>query len=133
MYLENLSSEEKVLFMGVAYHLAHIDGDYCINERNMMQAYCNEMGCEFDLEKVAPLDDIIKDLAKKADMKTKKIIIFEAIGLAICDNKYDDDERAFIGGMTKVFNIEPAFVEQSEKVLIEYISFQSKINNLVIG
>ena len=92
------------------------------------------MQMEFDKKTmVKPIDEIIRKFSQKSDLKTKKIIVFEAVGLAMADNNYDDNERAIILDMENKFGLDKSFGDECEKVIGEYISFQNRMNNLVIG
>ncbi|MBU5488794.1 hypothetical protein KQI77_11710 [Clostridium sp. MSJ-8] len=134
MYLSILTSEEKRMFLGLAYDLATSDGDYSAEEQVAIQGYCHEMQMEFDKKTmVKPIDEIIRKFSQKSDLKTKKIIVFEAVGLAMADNNYDDNERAIILDMENKFGLDKSFGDECEKVIGEYISFQNRMNNLVIG
>lgn len=134
MYLSILSSEEKRMFLGLAYDLAASDGDYSAEEQDTIQGYCYEMQMEFDEKTmVRPIDEIINGFSQKSNLKTKKIVVFEVIGLAMADNSYDDNERAIISDMENKFGLDKSYGEECEKVIGEYISFQNRINNLVLG
>ena len=65
--------------------------------------------------------------------REKKIVIFEAIGLAMSDGDYDQTEKEFINSTMLKFGIEESFNRECEDVLNEYIEFQNKLNRLVIG
>lgn len=52
MYLSYLNEKQKYLFLEFAYCLAVSDGDYSIEEENLMNAYCDEMSIIFDLNKI---------------------------------------------------------------------------------
>jgi hypothetical protein len=133
MYLSVLNSEEKALFLGLSYNLATSDGVYSTEEKATIAGYCQEMQTTFDEEKmVKPTDEIIHVLSEKSTEKTKKIIVFEAIGLAMADNNYDDGERKIVLDMEKEFGLASGFAAKCEAVLKEYISFQNKINALVL-
>ena len=89
---------------------------------------------EFDEKTmVRPIDEIINGFTQKSNLKTKKIVVFEVIGLAMADNNYDDNERAIISDMENKFGLDKSYGEECEKVIGEYISFQNRINNLVLG
>lgn len=134
MYLATLNSEEKKLFLSLAYHLASSDGNYSFEEEVMILGYCNEMGISFGKELISKdLDYIFKEFMEKSSLQTKKIIVFEAIGLAISDKKYDAEEREMILKMQDLFHIEKTFVENCERILDEYIEFQNRVNEIVLG
>jgi tellurite resistance protein len=134
MYLAILSAEEKELFLELAYNLATSDGIYSDEEKEYMRCYCHEMQCEFNENMIVrSVKQIIERYNEISDLKGKKIIVFEAIGLAMADGNFDEGERNILIGIENEFCIEKGFVDKCEKVINEYISFQSKINNLVLG
>lgn len=134
MYLAVLSTEEKELFLGLAYNLSVSDGTYSEEEKTIMQSYCQEMQCDFDVNTmVRPLNQIIARLNEIADLRVKKIIIFEAIGLTMADGTYGESERTILSDIEKEFDVEKDFGDTCEKILKEYISFQTKINQLILG
>lgn len=120
--------------MGLAYNFAASDGDYSIEEQVTIQEYCFEMQIEFDEKTmVKPIDEIICEFSQRSNLKTKKIIVFELIGLAMADNKYDDNEKSIVLDMENKFGLDKRFGDECEKIIDEYISFQNRINNIVIG
>lgn len=134
MYLAILSEEEKELFLGLAYNLAAIDGEYSDEERTMIAGYCQEMQIEFDEERaVKSVDELLGRIKAISDDRTKKIIVFEAIGLAMADGKYYENERKLVDKMEKEFGIEAGFSEKCESIINEYLVFQKKTNQLILG
>lgn len=134
MYLALLNDKEKELFLGLAYGLAASDGEYSEAERATIAGYCQEMMVGFDeTTMIKQIDDIIVEFAQIASDKVKKIIIFEAIGLAMSDNSYDTSEREIIRKMSGSFGVEVDYADTCEAMLNEYISFQNKLNTMVIG
>lgn len=134
MYLSQLNKEEKTLFLGLAYAIATADRDYSIEEQNMIAEYCREMQVEFDEKTIIKsLDCIIETVNKISNTRVKKIFVFEAIGLAMVDKNYDDKERKIVSYMRNEFNLEKEFLQKCESAINEYIEFQNRINNLVLG
>lgn len=133
MYLAVLGNEEKELFFGVAYYLATVDGVYSDEEKAMIEGYSQEMQVTFIKEKMAkPIEDILKRFNEIAEKKTKKIVVFESIGLAMADNNYDDRERTLVTKMESMFGLENGFVKKCEMILNEYVTFQTRINQLIL-
>lgn len=134
MYLALLNKNEKVVFLGMAYNLATVDGDYSEAEKNIIDGYCQELQIVFDEKTmINPMDDLIKKIAQNSSERTKKIIIFELIGLAMADGNYDNDERKIVANMEAEFDVSSNFADTCESILNEYITFQNRINSLVIG
>lgn len=44
MFLKRLSSEEKVAFLELAYHVAHIDDDFSITEKKWLKVIAKKWG-----------------------------------------------------------------------------------------
>ncbi len=133
MYLSLLSEKEKKLFLGLAYKLSSIDGEFSEEEKIMIDSYCMEMHIKHEKEiQNMSLHNIIKDLSNIKDLKIKKIIVFEAIGLAMSDRKYDEEERELILNLANNFKIEEKFIIQSEELLYKFINNQLEINALVL-
>ncbi len=133
MYLAMLNEKEKEIFLEVAFGLVMVDGDYSEAEKAVINGYCQEMQCGFD-EKlmVKPMDELIKDIKLNSNNRIKKIFVFELIGLAMVDGKYHEDERAIINKLEVEFDIAPGFVKDCEDALNEYITFQTKLHQLIL-
>lgn len=131
MYLSLLTSEEKNAFLELAITIASSDNDFSDHEKAMVQLYCNEMQIAYsDNIKVRPLAEILSAL-KECSERTKKIILYEVIGLVLVDGEVDS-ETNILNEMQKAFNISPDFTKECKNILQEYISFQEKVNALVL-
>lgn len=135
MYLTLLNKKEQDLFLDMAFELVFSDGEYTKEEKQMVSDYCDEMKIPLREAKEddKTIEDILSIIKQNSDKRVQKIIIFELIGLAMADGNYDDKERAMILNMEKVFEIELEFAEECEKILMEYIKFQERINELVLN
>lgn len=134
MYLAVLKDEEKELFLNMVYRIAVSDDDFSEGEQNMIAGYCQEMQTSFDAGCMTKsIEEIISQINQISNVQTKRIIVFEAVGLAMADGNYDDNERQIIAGMEQKFGLDAGFADGCEAVLQEYIVFQNKINKLVLG
>lgn len=134
MYLSILKEEEKKSFLDFVYYVAASDGSVGDEEKNIIGAYCNEMMIEpvYDKPEMS-CTQVVDNISNTATVNEKKIIIFEILGLAMADNRYEESEKNMIHEAAKKFGLSDEFVVQCEQTLNEYISFQSKINNLILG
>lgn len=134
MYLIKLNDEKKKLFLGLAYNLASADGNFSEEEHQMIKSYFKEMEKEFDLNEInTSMDYIINNLYNTCDITEKKIIIFEALGLALVDGTYDTSERSILENVSEKLGLSEKFTQDCEKILREYIEFQKKINQMIVG
>ena len=51
----------------------------------------------------------------------------------MADGNYDNDERKIVANMEAEFGVPSNFADTCENILNEYITFQNRINSLVIG
>ena len=134
MYLSLLNESEKAVFLGMAYNIANIDGDYSDAEKSMINGYCQELQCQFDEKSmIKPMESLVQTIKVGSNEIVKKIFVFELIGLGMADGNYDNNERKFISQMIEEYNLDYDFANKCEGILNEYIRFQGKINELVFG
>lgn len=134
MYLIRLNDEQKRLFLGLAYHIAVVDNNFSHEEQVLIDSYCHEMEIEFEPDIVLqPLDSILSKMQAVCNEQEKKIIVFEAIGLCMVDSTFDTSERELLCTVIKQVGIEKDFLESSEEMIQNYLSFQKKIDALVLG
>lgn len=134
MYLKKLTREEKEIFLGLTYSIAAADNDFSSSEKELIAEYCREMQLETTIEvKKESFEDLINKINKISNDESKRIITFECIGLAMIDNNYDIKEREIINKMLSIFGLESNFANECEKIIQEYIIFQTKIDELIMG
>ena len=118
MYLALLNKEQKEIFLGLAYNLSNIDGDYSSPEQQMIESYCGEMNIEYsDSIAKVELNTIMENINKIFDNKSIKIVLFELIGLAMVDNNYDETEHAFLNSIQNLFSVDSEFMSKAENYI----------------
>lgn len=134
MYLGLLSKNEKELFLGLAHYVSISDDIIGAEEKEMLKAYCIEMNLPLDYEKPSkPINRIIEEISSVCSDKSKKIIVFELIGLAYSDKNYDETEKQLIINIVESFSLDKNYLQKCEEIVKEYITFQTKINNMVLS
>ena len=134
MYLALLNEKEKNLFLDFAQFLSASDGNIGVEEVEMLKAYCAEMNISTQFKKSSKsVENIIEEINSVSDDRSKKIIIFELIGLALSDSCYDESEKRLITEAIQIFDMDENYIQECEKVITEYISVQNRVNNLIFG
>ncbi|MBQ1175577.1 MAG: TerB family tellurite resistance protein [Treponema sp.] len=134
MYLALLNKEQKEIFLGLAYNLSNIDGDYSSPEQQMIESYCGEMNIEYsDSIAKVELNTIMENINKIFDNKSIKIVLFELIGLAMVDNNYDETEHAFLNSIQNLFSVDSEFMSKAENYIKNYLDLQLNINTLILN
>ena len=134
MYLGLLKESQKEMFLELAINLAKSDGDYSEEEHAIITSYCQEMQISFERDKKnRSIDELVSEFALLCTAQEKKIIAFEIIGLAMCDNVYHEKEKTIIEKMRKEFGLGNEFLEKCKTVIKEYIELQKKINGFMFS
>ena len=134
MYLSLLNTEQKKLFLSLAYNLAASDGDFSENERQAIKSYSVEMDMELKMEDVdRDLSRVIQNINQICESREKKIIVFEIIGLAMADYNFDDGERATVKKAISIFGLDSDFGDYCENKLTEYFNLQNDLNTRILS
>lgn len=133
MYLALLDKESKELFASLAYCLAMSDSDFDEKERLLINSYEIEMGIKIDFDKLNDdMDDVIDKITEICNMKEKKIIVFELVGLAMVDSNYDNGERTIITKVISKWNLDENFGDFCENKLTSYFNLQNELNRQIL-
>lgn len=99
----------------------------------MLDSYCSEMGVSNKLlQSIVPLDTAVINLTNDSSPLTKRIVIFELVGLAMSDGIYDKVEKEFIVSLISKFNLTNDYLSKCESYISDYMLLQAKINTLVV-
>ena len=131
MFLHTMTDKQKNLFMKLAIKAAEANGIVELEEKNMLKAYGIEMGIKPIYETDSNTEDIIAELNAICDDKTKRIIVFEVLGIMISDSEYDEEEKNFVNEMISAFSIPSDQKDEMLGVLKEYANVFKKISNLI--
>ena len=134
MYLSNLNEKLKKLFLNFAYLIAKADGEFSESEKNLLNSYSVELQMECNIETLTlEIDDILKEIKENANETEYKIIIFEAVGIAMSDGDYSEPEKEIIKKAQIDFGLSDNFEKLCELLIGKYLNLQADINNLVLA
>lgn len=100
-----LKTEEKFAFLQLCQHIAKVDGEYSLKERNVINEYCMEMGIdnvEIDQEQFI-LED---NLAIYTTRGSQKIAMLSLMVLIHIDHKFGIYEHKTIAQIAQKFEFE---------------------------
>lgn len=134
MYLSIFNEKQKILFLEFANKLAASDGNLSMSEKTLLDSYRHEMQIPVDFYVANRSNErIINDVISECGTREKKIMIFEAVGLALIDGKYSELEKNLISMYAEKLEIDSDFICECESILLKYIELQNSLNSLVIG
>ncbi len=132
MFLNSLSSEEKIVFKNLAIAMIKADGIVEESETQILAAYANEMQIPMDgLEADGNVDDSIKELAQSSTPQAKRIIFLELLALAFSDGNYAPEEKELIKKLAEAFQLDQAFIERSINLEDAYMAAYSALVHLI--
>lgn len=133
MFLSQLNNKQKELFIEIAIKMATIDGVFNEDEKAIISAYCKEMEISYYYEKNnQDIVEILKELNRVSDDKEKRIITFELIGVCLADYFFHEKEKELLKSIIDIFGIKACFIDTCEEIIKEYMTFQHRINDLVL-
>ena len=119
--------------MDLAYLLSSVDNDFSDEEKMVMASYLNELGISYDYEANAKsAEEVIAQLNASCDEGEKKVIVFELVSLAMSDENFDNNERAFIGKLCESFGFATSFCSQCEEALRAFLEAQDRLSALIL-
>jgi len=95
MFLNELSKNEGISFMQLVKGLINSDNTFAKEEKNLYTDYLEELNIKETEISDLNLNSIYENL-KSSSERSKNIIYFELIGLALIDGEYDEKEVEFL-------------------------------------
>ena len=95
MFLNELNKNEGIAFMQLVKGLANSDDIFAKEEKNLYNDYLEELNINESEIPDINLNSIYENL-KNSSERSKNIIYFELIGLALIDGEYDEKEVDFL-------------------------------------
>ena len=104
MFLNELSKSEGIAFMQLVKGLANSDDTFAKEEKNLYNEYLEELNViESEIPNIN-LNSVYETL-KNSSERSKNIIYFELIGLALIDGEYNEKEVDFLEEIGKNLDV----------------------------
>jgi tellurite resistance protein len=91
MFLNELNKNEGIAFMQLVESLVNSDNTFAKEEKNLYYDYLEELKIK---ESEIPKTDLksVYEALRNSSERSRNIVYFELIGLALIDGEYDDEE-----------------------------------------
>lgn len=107
MFLAELLNEQKENFIDLGLYAVKANGVIEEKEKEVMDAYCLEMGVEKCWsEPRKSLEEVLSDLKKRSSISDLKKITVEIAALLMADGEFDKEEIAFIDKVANSFGLD---------------------------
>ena len=104
MFLNELNKNEGIAFMQLVKGLANSDNVFAKEEKNLYNDYLEELNIKENEVPTTNLNSSCETL-KDSTERSKNIIYFELVGLALIDGEYDEKEVEFLEEIGKNLDI----------------------------
>jgi len=132
MFLNNLNSTPKKLFIELAIKATESNGIVNFEQKNMLKAFALEMGINPIYHTERSTEKIIDDIIGSCSEKELKVILFEILGIIVVDGAFDDKEKLFVADFVKKCDIDMALVESMVNLLDKYVAIYKEIIEVVL-
>ena len=149
MFLSGFSSSDstkKNICQNLVAFMA-MDGNIDSLEREQVVSIYNETFGSYELNNLAldMLLNVNKDTVKKGlleildsyDFKYDNIkikqFIFELLSCALCNNKYDDDEREVVEYIASNLKIDFSILKEMEDIINTILAVNKRMNTVILG
>ena len=131
MFLNQLSFQEKRMFLDLSIHVAKANDVLSAEEKTMISQYCSEMELPpIELYETEPLETVT-DYFALADDRVKRIIMLEIYGLVYADGKFDEDEAATVDKFAESIGMAPEECVKIHDAIVEYYSVCVKLGEII--
>ena len=134
MYLNRLSTDDKMGFLILAKKAAKSNDDITAEEKTLISDYCIEMNIApivFDDIPDIALEDIAAGFSQR-DQPTKNIILFELMGMMYADGSIDEAEKEFIYAFAKAIGFTKTKANSFMSLMKKYVTAVSDISATVL-
>ena len=104
MFLNELKKDEGIAFIKLVKQLANIDETFSKEEKDLYIDYLKELNLKESDINDSKIEDVFTLLSGSND-RSKEIIYFELVGLALIDGEYEEKEAEFLEKVGNELNI----------------------------
>ncbi|MBD7909800.1 MULTISPECIES: hypothetical protein [Clostridium] len=95
MFLNELNKNQATAFINLVNQFANVDQVFAKEEKELIDDYIKELNIDKEVVNSMSFEEIVDEL-KVANNRTKLIVYFELVGLALVDGDYGDKEIDFL-------------------------------------
>jgi uncharacterized tellurite resistance protein B-like protein len=128
MFLNNLSLEQRKVFLGLANRILIIDNSVDGAEISYLHRICAEMSLDLHDGEEYPIETLNEVFQKNEE---KRLVIIELMALAQSNEEFHEYEKEFIEKVINAFGIDDSIIEEMEMLVNEYFAIHKKLANFI--
>lgn len=122
MLIKELNKKESITFISLVKTLAAADEVLGDEELNLIEEYIDELSIGDELIYCVSLKEAM-NIFSTSTQRTRNIVYFELLGLALVDGNYSSEEKKIINYVAESFNIS----EDMQNKYLEYFKDLKKL------
>lgn len=131
MFLNQLSYQEKKMFLDLSVHVAKSNDVLSAEEKAMISSYCTEMQLPpIELYETEPIETVTSYFAL-ADDHVKKIVLLEVFGLVYADESFDDDEAFMVKTFAEGIGISKEVYNRLHNAIKDYYTVCKELRSTI--
>lgn len=131
MYLSELSSKQKELFLDICVSLSKTDNNFAEEEKRVIQSLCEEMNIvpKYETEKASA--ESLCEISAISTEREKRIIFIELLGIVMADKKIATEEESFMYYVLDIFKINRSELKVAVDLVNELYDVYEKFANFL--
>lgn len=117
MYLSQLNTDQKELFLSACIHLSSADGHFSADEKQLVTQLCQEMQIPVRMTAEKEFDETVTEFASISGNREKKIAMLELAGVVFADGVFDEAEKEFMIKVAEKFGYEKSVVDETVDIV----------------
>lgn len=131
MFLNQLSHQEKKMFLDLSIHIAKANDFMSAEEKQLISGYCIEMQLPpIELYETESLETIF-DYFSMSDFHVKKIVMLEILGLVYADGSYDSEEEKVVKQFAEKTGISDESYAEIHDVIKKYYLICKEMSDVI--
>lgn len=131
MYLSELSSKQKQLFLDVCISLSKADNDFAEEEKRVIDSLCDEMNIAPKYETISDSVACLNEICSISNNREKRIVVIELLGIVMADNKIAPEEEKFMMNVLDIFGIQRDELKSAVELVNELYGVYSKFASFI--
>lgn len=120
MFLNQLSRQEKKMFLSLCVHAAKANDILSAEEKILISEYCTEMQLPpMEQYEAEPLETVA-DYFSMTEEHVKKIVLLEILGLVYADGEFDASEDVFVKRFADAIGVTKENYHKLHEAITEY-------------
>jgi len=131
MFTTSLNTNERKLFLSLAFYFSFLDGQFTFDEKEMIRSFIKRTRYEIPLSISELNKEELLEKFKKLKKSSARKIIIDLLYIANSDGEFSKNERDFIYQLAALHNMDEEEIFSITQILQEINKLYFKLGNYV--